>query len=182
MKATTPGTAQAVCEVNRERGGLDESVDLYLCAAMSTSQVHDSWGILMCNLEWHPRQKCFHVTLAYYDSMQYQLDVTLEGIWPYGCQFSCTSEKGCQFCGHLQKVVPLILILSVKCLIHANLWYRIIQNICCNMSLVLYKGLSSVHFYINTKLFASIVRHNNDTFSSNNLGFMYKTGTSLHVL
>lgn len=91
-------------------------------------------------------------------------------------------RKGLSVCGHLQKVVPLILILSVKCLIHANLWYRIIQNICCNMSLVLYKGLSSVHFYINTKLFASIVRHNNDTFSSNNLGFMYKTGTSLHVL
>lgn len=45
MKATTPGTAQAVCEVNRKKVGggcLDESVDLYLCAAMSTSQVHDS--------------------------------------------------------------------------------------------------------------------------------------------
>lgn len=73
---------------------LDERVDLYLCAAMSASQVHDSWGILMCNLEWHPSQKCFHVVLAFDDGMQYQLDVTLEGIWPYGCQFSCTSKKG----------------------------------------------------------------------------------------
>lgn len=108
---------------------LDESVDLYLCAVMSASQVHDSWGILMCNLEWHLSQKCFHVAPGFYDSMQYQLDVMLEGIWPYGCQFSCTSKKGCQFYSHLQKVFPLILLLSVKYLIHANLWYTIIHKI-----------------------------------------------------
>lgn len=101
----------SVCEVNREKKGLggehlDESVDLYLCAALYASQVHDSLGILMCNLEWHPSQKCFHVAPAFYDSMQYQLDVTLEGIWPYGCQFSCTSKKRLSVLWPLAESVP----------------------------------------------------------------------------
>lgn len=147
MKATTPGTAQAVCEVNRWNkvlGGehLDESVNLYLCTIMSASQVYDSWRILMCNLEWHLNQKCFHVTPAFYDSMQYQLDVMLEGIWPYGCQFSCTSKKGCQFNSHLQWNTLFMLISDTE------LFWRY-----CNLDVLL---IQRVEFCLS--------RHNHQTF------------------
>lgn len=178
MKATTPGTAQAVCEVNSKKKRSGGRVFGWECGSVSVRchvWITGAWQLRNSDVQ-------FGVTFK-----SETLSCCCSILWQYAISTRCYAwkdmtlwmsvlmhfKKGLSVLWPLTENVSshLILLYSqwnvIFTLICNTEWFK---KICCNLGVLLRQWLSSVCLYINTTLSASI---------HNDLAFIHKTGTQV---